>query len=167
MTRRFRPVVPALAVAAVSALLLAGCASAGAATGLGAKASAPPASPSLSATSDPPSSAAPTVNPTDAINATTVLPDDFPPVIPLIEGDIFTSSSTSTGWVVWISSSDPISGYQEASSSLEDAGFTATADQSINGSAGGVFTSDQYTVTVSAGSDAKYQNAVGYQVDKK
>ncbi|HEY4225483.1 MAG TPA: hypothetical protein VGM70_06685 [Pseudolysinimonas sp.] len=134
-----RSVVPALAVSAASLLLLAGCAS-GAAT--------------------------PTVNPTDAINATTVMPGDFPPSVPLIDGDILTASTTNAGWVVWIKTSDPISSYGDAASALQDAGFTPSADQSINGSAGGVFTNDQFTVTVTAGSDAKYQNAVGYQVDK-
>jgi hypothetical protein len=134
-------------VAAV--LLLAGCSAPAAGTGSG----------------SPTASAIASTSPTAAAGAT--LPDDFPADIPLIDGDIITASSTSNGWEVWIAAADPIDGYSHASSSLQDAGFTAVADQSINGAAGGLFDSAAYTVTVTAGSDAEYPNAVGYQVDKK
>jgi hypothetical protein len=100
-------------------------------------------------------------------SASPVLPDDFPSNIPLIDGDILTASTTSTGWEVWIVSSDPIDDFSDAANALQDAGFNPLADQSINGAAGGLFEDDQYSITVTAGSDAKYQNAVGYQVDKK
>ncbi len=162
-----RSAVPPFVIAAAAVLLLVGCASGAGRTGSGTASATASRSPTPTASATPPSTAIPTVNPTDAINATTVIPSDFPPSVPLIEGDILTASSTSTGWVVWIKSSDPISGYSDASSALQDAGFTATADQSINGSAAGLFTNDHYTVTVTAGSDAKHPNAVGYQVDKK
>jgi hypothetical protein len=158
---------PAVVIASI-VLLLAGCSAptaAGASGSSTAPESASTSAPPASAPSAP--SAAPTVDPTDAINATTVLPDDFPPVIPLINGDILTASSTDDGWDVWISSSDPIDDYGQASSSLQDAGFTAIADQSINGSAGGVFENDQYSITVTAGADAKYPDAVGYEIVKK
>lgn len=151
-------------VIAFSVLLLAGCSAPATVAGTGAPSESASTSAPASASSSP---AAPTVEPTDGINATSVLPDDFPPVIPLINGDILTASSTDSGWVVWISSSHPIDDYSEASSSLQDAGFTVIADQAINGSAGGVFENDQYSVTVSAGSDAKYPDAVGYEVEKK
>ncbi len=160
-----RSVTP-LAIAAASLLLLAGCAS-GTGGSSGAESASAGDSSTPSATPTPTESATPTVNPTDAINATTVMPGDFPPSIPLIDGDILTASTTTNGWVVWIKSADPIADYGDASSALQDAGFTASADQSINGSAGGVFSNDQYTVTVSAGSNAQYPHAVGYEVDKK
>jgi len=136
------------AAVAAAVLLLAGCSAPAAVTGAG-------------------SSSAPAVASPSAADAVPTLPDDFPSGIPLIDGDIIAASSTSTGWEVWIASADPIDGYGHASSSLQDAGFTAVADQSINGAAGGVFDNDSYSVTVTAGSDAKYPNAVGYQVDKK
>ncbi|MES1170702.1 MAG: hypothetical protein ABUL47_08445, partial [Leifsonia sp.] len=113
------PSLRGLAVTAV-VLLLAGCSAPATVTGSGATTAPPAASASPSA---------------DAAT----LPSDFPTDIPLISGDIVTASSTGNGWEVWIASSDPIDGYGQASSSLQNAGFTAIADQSINGAAGGVF----------------------------
>lgn len=157
--------VPLLIVAA-SALLLAGCASAAAGGTAGAKTPTAGGTSAPTSSATPSSATTPTVNPTDALNAMTVLPGDFPPSVPLIEGDILTASSTSSGWMVWIKAADPIAAYRDAASALQDAGFTATTDQSVNGNAAGVFTNDQFAVTLSAGSDAKYPNAVGYQVDR-
>jgi hypothetical protein len=142
------PALRSLSVAA-ALLLLAGCS----APAPGAGSGAPTASAAGSATA--------------TAEAGTTLPSDFPSGIPLIDGDIVTASTTSNGWEVWIASADPIDGYGQASSSLQDAGFSAIADQSINGAAGGLFDNGAYTVTVTAGSDAKYPDAVGYEVEKK
>ncbi|HEY4152906.1 MAG TPA: hypothetical protein VGM38_06255 [Pseudolysinimonas sp.] len=138
-------------VVAATVLLLAGCSAPATVAGP----STTTASASASQSDSPSASPSPT------------LPADFPSDIPLIDGDILIASTTSNGWEVWISSSEPIDDFSDAANALQDAGFDPLADQSINGAAGGLFENDTYSITVTAGSDAEYQNAVGYQVEKK
>jgi len=85
----------------------------------------------------------------------TVIPETFPSNdVPLIEGDVVYSQDLGTGWVVYIARDDFLGGYDEAKGLLTDAGFAGDTVGQDDTGAVGQFTSDAYTVNLSAGDGA-------------
>ena len=97
-----------------------------------------------------------------------VLPDTFPADVPLIEGDLAYVQDLGTGWVVYIHRDDFLAGYEEAKGLLTAAGFAGDTVNQDDTGAVGQFTSDAYTVNLSAGdgSDLGVGPSVGYTVVK-
>ena len=97
------------------------------------------------------------------------LPATFPTgEVPLIEGDIVYAQDLGTGWVVYVHRDDFNAGYEEAKGLLAGAGFAGdTVNQDDTGSFG-QFTTDTYTVNLSAGdgADLEVGPSVGYTVVK-
>lgn len=97
------------------------------------------------------------------------IPDTFPrDEVPLIEGDVAYSQDLGTGWVVYIHRDDFLGGYEEAKGLLTGAGFSGDTVNQDDTGAFGQFTSDAYTVNLSAGdgADLGVGLSVGYTVVK-
>jgi hypothetical protein len=97
------------------------------------------------------------------------IPDTFPTSeVPLIEGDVAYSQDLGTGWVVYIHRDDFLGGYDEAKGLLTGAGFAGDTVNSDDTGAFGQFTTDTYTVNLSAGDGAELGvgPSVGYTVVK-
>lgn len=98
-----------------------------------------------------------------------VIPASFPTGdVPLIEGDVAYSQDLGTGWVVYIHRDDFLGGYEEAKGLLTGAGFAGDTVNQDDTGAVGQFTTDAYTVNLSAGdgTDLGVGPSVGYTVVK-
>ncbi|CAN5181309.1 hypothetical protein BH11ACT3_BH11ACT3_02550 [soil metagenome] len=149
----------AVTTAAVAVALLAGC-------------SGPTAQPTEPGGGNGSSSDAPSAAPSGenvdtgdaADSGSYVIPPTFPKDVPIIEGDVVFSADLGTGWILWLARDDFNAGYDEAKGLLTEAGYAGeTAAQADEGSVG-QFTTDMYTITLTAGDDPDYGKAVGYTV---
>ena len=81
------------------------------------------------------------------------LPADFPPSIPLVDGDISFAAGAggAEGWIVMVTSTaaDPVA---DAAAKLEGAGFTQDTELSGGGAAAQVYTNGEFLVLL-AGDD--------------
>ncbi|CAN5384610.1 hypothetical protein BH09ACT4_BH09ACT4_05090 [soil metagenome] len=153
---------PASALALAGALLLGGLALTGCGT---------PASPSAggSGGSGGATSAPPAPGDGGSLGGELAIPDTFPTSeVPLIEGDVAYAQDLGTGWVVYIHRDDFLAGYEEAKGLLTGAGFAGDTVNQTDAGAVGQFTTDTYTVNLSAGdgTDLGVGPSVGYTVVK-
>lgn len=140
--------VAAPAALALVALLLVGCATAGG------------AEPDASESSVPPSTA-----PDSGTGGEVVIPATFPlDEVPLIDGDPVFAVDLGTGWTVIFPREDFAEGYGEAALLLDGVGFTAVANSASPEGTFGQFTTDTYTVNLTATTDPTYGPSVSYVV---
>ncbi|MEO5920966.1 MAG: hypothetical protein ABIQ01_07470 [Pseudolysinimonas sp.] len=91
----------------------------------------------------------------DATDGEFTIPATFPAdEVPLIEGDVAYSQDLGTGWVVYIHRDDFLGGYDEAKGLLTGAGFSGDTVNQDDTQAFGQFTTDKYTVNLTAGDGA-------------
>ncbi|HWH97963.1 MAG TPA: hypothetical protein VNS80_06310 [Pseudolysinimonas sp.] len=132
-------------VALALALLLAGCTSGGTAEH---------------------ESAAPTSTVDDSGSGQEVeIPASFPSdEVPLIDGTPLFAVDLGTGWSVIFARDDFIDGFDEAALLLEGAGFTAVANSESSDGNFGQFTTEKYTVNLTATIAPTYGPSVAYLV---
>ncbi len=95
------------------------------------------------------------------------VPATFPSEIPLIDGEVLESADLGTGWVVLFGVDDAIASFNEGADALAAAGFDEDARTADDNQGFGNYTSDVYTVQISANTDYPgYGNAVSYTVVK-
>ena len=93
------------------------------------------------------------------------IPATFPrDDVPLVDGTPVFAVDLGTGWTVILASGDPAAGYADAKGLLEGAGFTAAVDTTTDDGSFGQFTSDEYTVNLTATDDPTYGDSVSYTV---
>ena len=105
----------------------------------------------------------------DGLGGETTVPATYPADdVPLIEGDVAYAQDLGTGWVVYIHRDDFLGGFDEAKGLLTGAGFAGDTVNATDTEAFGQFTSDTYTVNLSAGdgADLGVGPSVGYTVVK-
>ena len=99
------------------------------------------------------------------------VPADFPSDIPLIKGDVIYGLSVNgddgnKGWNVTIKV-DSADAFDEISTELTDAGFTASGDQSgdaDDSTSGGVFGNDEWAIVVAVTGDKSAGFVANYTV---
>ena len=93
------------------------------------------------------------------------IPPTFPrDEVPLIDGEVAFAVDLGTGWTVVIEAEDFAAGYGQAAELLEGAGFETVANDASPDGTFGQFTSDEYTVKVSATDAPDFGNSVSYTV---
>lgn len=93
------------------------------------------------------------------------IPPTFPrDDVPLVDGTPVFAVDLGTGWTVILASDDPAAGYVDAKGLLEEAGFTAAVDSTTDDGSFGQFTSDGYTVNLTATDDPTYGDSISYTV---
>jgi hypothetical protein len=139
----------ALGGVALAALLLAGCS-----TGEG-TAGTPTTDPAPTDQTD-----------TDTgLDGATEIPDSYPgDEVPLIDGEVAFAIDLGTGWTVVIVAEDFAAGYGEAADLLDAAGFDEVANDASPTGTFGQFTTETYTVNVSATDSPDFGNSVSYTV---
>jgi len=108
-------------------------------------------------------------DPGDGLGGETTVPATYPADdVPLIEGDVVYAQDLGTGWVVYIHRDDFLGGFDEAKGLLTGAGFAGDTVSATDSEAFGQFTTDTYTVNLSAGdgADLGVGPSVGYTVVK-
>ncbi len=140
--------IAAPAALAFAALLLVGCA-AGADT-----------------ETDSPESSAPTQPaPDSGTDGEVAIPATFPlDEVPLIDGDPVFAVDLGTGWTLIFPRDDFAEGYGEAALLLEGAGFSTVANNASSEGTFGQFTTEKYTVNLTATTDPTYGRSVSYVV---
>jgi hypothetical protein len=98
------------------------------------------------------------------------LPASFPTDIPLVGNDYaYALTVSDSSWAVLVRVDDAKSGFAKASDLLTGAGFEKNSD--IGGEGGGVslglFTTDTYTIQMTASTDPEFGPIVKYTVVKK
>jgi hypothetical protein len=91
-------------------------------------------------------------------------PATFPGEVPIVDGDIPFGIDLGTGWTVVVKVADFASAYTAASDKLSSAGFTTEQTGTTTEGSFGVFTTDKYTVEVTAAKSADYGPSVTYVV---
>jgi hypothetical protein len=133
---------------ALAALLLAGCAAGGGAS------EEPPVT-------DP----TPTEQTDSGLDGRTEIPETYPlDEVPLIDGEVAFAIDLGTGWTVVIEAEDFAAGYGEAATLLEGVGFEAVANDASPQGTFGQFTTETYTVNISATDSPDFGNSVSYTV---
>ena len=93
------------------------------------------------------------------------IPPTFPrDEVPLIDGQVAFAIDLGTGWTVVIEAEDFAAGYGDAADLLDGAGFEVVANDASPQGTFGQFTSEKYTVNVSATDSPDFGNSVSYTV---
>jgi hypothetical protein len=93
------------------------------------------------------------------------IPPTFPrDDVPLIDGEVAFAVDLGTGWTVVIEADDVAAAYGDAAELLDGAGFETVANDASPDGTFGQFTSEKYTVNVSATDSPDFGNSVSYTV---
>ena len=175
--RRLR-LLPLLTVGALSIAVLSGCSliphvtipgGTGGGTSPSASSSDGSVGDSTGAVTDSPSSSDGSSGSGSGSGSTTgqtyTLPSNFPTAdVPIIDGQIVYSADLGSGWLVWVHASDFSSAYTTARDALTSAGYTGEDAAVTSQGSVGQYSNTKYQVTLTAGHDADYGDAVSYTV---
>jgi hypothetical protein len=115
-------------------------------------------------TESTPATGGTSTSPGTDVGVPNTLPDNFPADFPLIDGEIIVGLDLGTGWSVWIASDDPEADFETASNELVAAGYTSESSTTSDTGSFAVFSKDEYSVQLSAGTDPTYGDAVSYTI---